>query len=236
MTQLIVALTLSALSLSVFAQPPVSKITSIVRENQWHTRVSYEFWSGEYPSPVIDLSAKVVGKSTIKVERSYETPGKTAMCTVDNGVYHPWSTTTNATYITIAALKEYKLTRAFDFESNSYDEKSGDIKTEKIKAQHGDVVTRVVYLGEGYCSAELIYQPNLQRKEVDFFCGDIDDTSIFKETKQSQSDNFSEQWIAFTCAEGFTGYIQDKQLLASPGARPGRILSHGEVGPAEDIP
>ncbi|MEK6556500.1 MAG: hypothetical protein AABZ31_14725 [Bdellovibrionota bacterium] len=233
------ALALSSLVLlsavTSFADAPYSKLTQVNRDGKISARVVYNFWSGEYPMPVIDLATEIGGNSAIMVEKSFNNLGQTALCTANNGIYHPWSKTANSVknYLSIVPLQEYRLLKTMNFDATVYDEKTGDPTTVEIKARKSDLLTRVVYLSEGYCSGELVLAPKLKRAQVDFSCDQVEDVTLFKKTAQSQDDEFSEQWIEVNCLEGFTGYIRDQNLLTSPGAQEGRILGYGEVGPAE---
>lgn len=192
----------------------------LVREGKTTTRLAYEFWSGEYPGPIIDLNSQTPGTTTVLAHASVRDLSETQSCAIQNGVYHPWSKGNKSliTFYTLTAQKSYRA------------EKDHDLDSEKIKK--GDTISHVVYLAEGSCQAQWSGREKKGRSVVVFSCDELENPRDFKPL-EGQGDPFLEQWLYVRCGDGSKAFVQDKQLLAAPGAKEGQLVGYGEVKGAE---
>lgn len=220
-----------------------SKLQTIVRDNKSQTVVEYDFWSYEYPSPVIDVSSKLAGgKTTITAQKSLVQLGQPVSCTIKNGIYHPWSSTENSIerFTTLSSLREFRARRAHTLTFPDYSEEKGPFES-KIRVRRGDVFTRLIYTSEGYCNVEHV-NSKLVRKDLVVECSVFDNKRLYAETAKSTplpkegETAYSEQWLTLSCAEGYSALVRDEDLLKVPTVKMGAILGYGTVGAEEDQP
>ncbi len=200
------------------AGPQASYLLPITRDGKTVNRVARNFWSGEYPQPVIDVNANKKGETTVSAFKSLRDKKDAVKCTIKNGVYHPWSKTPNSmleTY-TIQALSEY--------------EAKTDVATDAFALKAGQKLTRVAYLAEGLCEAYAT-GPGKKERRLDFSCDELKNPGL-KEVA-GQNDKFSEQWLQLKCKDGTKAFVEDKALLAQPGVKEGEISEYGSVTPAK---
>ena len=178
----------------------------ITRDGKTVTRLSYDFWSGEQPAPVIDLNSAAKGSTKVSAYASLRTLDKKVGCTIKNGVYHPQARTANSAkaYYTITPVVEYEATKSVTLE--------GDWTA----ALHpGDKVVDLIPLGEGQCRFTVVQGKT--RRDIEMVaCETPDATPGLK--RVAPAEKYSEQWIYLTCAEGYPAFIRDQGLLAAPGA------------------
>ncbi len=108
----------------------------ITRNQVTHEMLAYPFWSGEYPSPVIDVKTKKIhGYLSLRDLREKKT------CTVIPGVYHPWSEdkTSILSFYSITEKEDLLLLKDMP----------------DIDAKKGDKLKNTIYLSEGMCLYEL---------------------------------------------------------------------------------
>lgn len=199
---------------------------AVTRGDLTRTRVAYNFWSGEYPTPVIDVTEN----TTITAYQSLRTLDKPVACTISQGLYHPWSETSNSVmlYYTIAAVNSYSVVRDFTLEEANV---SSDPMISGVEFSIGDQVVNVIYLSEGWCRGTQ-RTPSGQRTDVDFFCDDITTSDNLRVIQEDW--DYQEQWMYLSCSEGYTAFVQDQSLLAQPKIKEGQILGYGEVGSANN--
>lgn len=209
----------------------------ITRNGQTATRVAFRYWSGEWPSPVIDVkSNRSSGSTAIRAYSSLRDPAKSQQltCTIRNGVYHPWagrgvSETNNRrldpsaiTYYTILAAEDYEVVNATSIENGE--------GTAPTALPRGARIENVVYYGENFCGATLVHNGSSTPVESDcpFFQENTDLRRI------GTPDSFeAEQWIHVTCNEkdstgqSIKAFVKDSDLLAQPGIRQ---ACHGGYG------
>lgn len=180
----------------------------ITRGGTTYTMVIYDFWSGEYPKPVIDIRPAHSGWTTIRGYASLRNPGKEEMCTVRAGVYHPWSKdhVSLIDFYTIIPKVTYVARR--------------DTTVGERRIARGDVLEDEVYLAEGDCS----YVLN-KRKKITAFC--LDNPGDFR--RMTRKAHPSEQWLYLNCQEGYNVFVQDRDLVRQPHVRKGKIVTYGEV-------
>jgi len=206
----------------------------IVRESKTETRMAHNFWSGEWPAPVIDVqSSKKSGTTTISGFSSLRNPGPERLrCTVKNGVYHPWSQKDPSiiNYYTLAELLDYKVI-------NKVVRGNGDQKSKaKTIYPKGAEILNVVYYGENFCGATLKIGKNLRPVTDD--CPFFMENPSFQRTSPATNleREFREQWLYFACEEkGADGkqikaFVQDADLLGQPGIQKGCLGEYGSVG------
>lgn len=178
------------------------------------TKVAASFWQSEYPGPVIDVSSKKSGRTTVQAYISLRKLDAPIACTVKNGIYHPWSKTQNSVinYYTITSVEDYRARKT--------------VKLEQYSISEGDRITNVVYASEGLCIG------NLEDKQIEFRCNDVDQNpQDFQRMGEADKASRLEQWLYLKCEEGHKAFIQDSALLKSKGVKKGVILKYGEVGP-----
>ena len=180
----------------------------ITRNGVTHTMVAYNFWSGEYPQPVIYIQPGRNNTSKIRGYASLRTPGKKKSCTVKSGIYHPWSKNK------ISLINYYSIIPIINYVAKN------DTILNDQKIKKGDRLGHEVYLAEGSCA----YLFNGKIK-LETSC--IDEDPKFKITKYPSHP--SEQWLHLSCKEGYNIFVQDRDLLTQPNVRKGRILGYGEV-------
>jgi len=186
-----------------FAEGGSYKI-SITRNDITKTRFVYNYWSHEFPTPVINVNARKPGYTKIYAYKSLRKLNQKVICTIKNGLYHPWSKTANSVinYYTIIALHEYIALISTMLDSRP--------------VKKGQIITNVHYLSEGYCSGNL--KSNQKIINIDFTCSDIDKNKFKQITTK---DNFVEQWLYMKCREGYNAFIKDAALLKQPGIKGG---------------
>lgn len=221
-----------------FANDPSSYKLEIIRDSKTQQKMVYRFWSGEYPQPVIDVQSKIKGKTVITASTSLRNPSETVSCTINNGVYHPWSQAKNNTpviFYSVKSQEDYLVKKKTSMERFVYESETSAGRTETYEFNPGDQIQNIYYAGEGYCVGSHIQTIKKQKKltEIDFSCELVDDKNSFKRlTPPTAKDDLIEQWLYISCAEGHKAFIRDNDLLASPGVKEGTIKDYGSVGPA----
>lgn len=194
----------------------------ITREGKKTTRVAYNFWSGEYPSPVVDINSDKPGTTTIKAYTELRDPKSTnrVNCTVKNGIYHPWSDKdpSSLTYYSLSSREEYTAIV--------------DTTIGKLKVPKGSVISNVVYYAENYCGA--ILRNKKTARPISESCDVFRDTKTFERISASEGE-FSEQWLYFICAEkkadgsALKVFVRDEDLIKQPGIQTGCPSEYGKV-------
>lgn len=184
---------------------------AITRDGRQQTRLIAPFWSGEYPSPVIDVSSRKPGTTTVKGYKSLRDPKEPVSCTIKNGLYHPWAKekASAANFYSIVAVEEYLSLKQQTLDG--------------IELQKGDLIIDLIYHGEGSCGARVAKS----RKEIEIQCDSVQQSADFKALKQP--DNFAEQWLRLKCAEKYDAFVQDSNLLKQRGVSKGDITGFGEI-------
>lgn len=209
---------LSSLVVISSAQAGAYKI-NVVRDGVTHEQTVYNFWSGEYPMPVIDVNSKIEGQTTINALTELRGGGTAVKCTIQNGLYHPWSSTKNSTrlFYSLTGVQDYVVTKEEILEIGAAD---------KLALKVGDKITEVQYGAEGYCLAN--HRRGDTLTEIGAFCDAMnEEVSYLKLEKKTAS--LGEQWLYLNCAEGMQAFVQDKDLLSQPGIKEGQIKVYGEV-------
>jgi hypothetical protein len=92
-----------------------------------------DFWSGEYPGPVVQLDAAV--SLPARTDPCLAAPDTT--CALGPGLYHPWAGV--GEYITLRAPERYRASTKVALE-------------EDVQLDPGEEIELITYLAEGYCS------------------------------------------------------------------------------------
>lgn len=181
----------------------------IERNGTKHTMLSYNFWSGEYPYPVISVQS--TKKNWVKIQgySSLRKLDKKKSCTIKTGVYHPWSRTKTSiiNYYTIIPQVSYVVQK--------------NTVIEGTKFKKGDKLNRELYLAEGFCSYSL-----KDGKEFEAFCIDKKDKN-FKRVESPS--HLSEQWLYLSCKENYNIFVKDNDLLSQPYVKEEKVTGYGEV-------
>ena len=184
---------------------------AITRDGKQQTRLIAPFWSGEYPSPVIDVSSRKPGTTTVKGYKSLRDPKEPVNCTIKNGLYHPWAKekASAANFYSIVAIEEYLSLKQQVLDGT--------------ELKKGDLIIDLIYHGEGSCGARVAKN----RKEIEFQCDTVQQSAGFKALKQP--DNFAEQWLRMKCAEKYDAFVHAAALLKQKGVSRGDITGYGEI-------
>jgi len=211
----------TAIAVSSSAQADATAMQiPVTRGGETKTRVSYQFWSGEYPGPVIDVGGSNKGMTIVKAHRSLRNPGKPVNCEIKNGLYHPWSHEKNSvlSYYTVVATYNYLVLQDTLIDND-------DSRLDPVRAVKGSSLQNVVYYGENICGGTIVNTG--ARAEVSFSCEIVDDKLTFKKT--TPNDAFVEQWIHINCADSTKAFVQADALLKQRGVKRGDIADYGKV-------
>ncbi len=210
------------LSVALCAEEIPYKI-DVIRDGKLHHQVAYNFWSGEYPMPVININAGKRGKTTIKGYTTLREKTQLKPCTVKNALYHPWSKDKNS-YInlyTIAPIESYEILSTFPYELQK------EVGETDIKA--GDKIINIVYLGEGYSQG--ILQSSAKNDTLIAFQSQLfeNNPKVFKRIDDISTLKTKEQWLYLKCEESYNVFVEDKDLLAQKGIKEGQVTGYGEI-------
>ncbi|MDD5548589.1 MAG: hypothetical protein PHI79_03205, partial [Sulfurovaceae bacterium] len=159
------------------------------------------------------------GKTTIEGYVSMRDKKERKICTIKNGLYHPWSKDKNSyiNFYTIVPVESYEV---ISTPANDLAEKS--LKT-------GDKIINIVYLGEG--ESQGILQSNSNEDTLIYFQSQIfeNNPKIFKSIENISTYNNDEQWLYLKCDERYNVFVEDKDILSQKGIKKGQITSYGEI-------
>lgn len=196
---------------------PISRASSTVE------MVAYNFWSGEYPGPVINVKSDQAGTTTVQAYKSLRQLDQPVACTIKNGLYHPWASPSSPTvFYTIAPNVKYVVKK--DATLTYYPKNESVDMTVDLKV--GDVLEREVYVGENYCSIAIPVKGVLT--EVGIGCDATTDETVFQKVVGGGD---TEQWLYVKCENGEKAFVRDQSLLAEPGVTEGQVIEYGTVGP-----
>ncbi|WP_069470788.1 hypothetical protein [Candidatus Marithrix sp. Canyon 246] len=185
-----------------------SYLLPITRDGVTHTMITYNFWSGEYPNPVIHVQPSKNNWSTVIGYSSLRNLGKKKVCSIKTGIYHPW------TKDKISLINYYSITPKINYLVQQ------DTILEDQKVKKGDTIKNEFYLSEGFCSYLLSDKTDIEAK-----C--IDNSTQFKRIKFPAHP--AEQWLYLSCKEGYKIFVQDTDLLSQANVNEGGISGYGEV-------
>lgn len=214
----------------------------ITREGKTLIRVAYNFWSGEYPNPIIDVNSSKPGTTTISAYTSLRDLKDVVSCTIQNGVYNPWSKNARSLehYYTLTAANDFLVLNDMVI-TKSYYGSGNEPKSKKIKVPAGSKIINVVYGSENFCAATLRIGSNLTPidESCDFFFDNPKKLqAIFKE-----KDQFSEQWLHLNCSEttstgaALKAFVNADALMSQKdkGIREGCPAGYGNVSGAGSV-
>lgn len=212
------------------ALPLSSELKPITRDGVTKNMLVYSTWSGEYPIPVVDVKSRNPGTTTLQAEASFERLGQKKSCTVENGLIHPWSQSDESVvrYFSVAENRLYRVLQPMEL---MWDDGPGDYKS--VRAEAGEFLTNVYYLGEGFLLGDL-EDRNLKLKaaNVSLDVSLLGDNSKVVELTAPGKQRATEQWVELMCTEGGTAYMRDTDLLSVQGVQEGQIIDWGGVAPA----
>lgn len=210
---LLIIFGLLLLQASAAAAPVDAYKANVTRSDATAQRLIYNFWSGEYPAPVIDVHASKSGVTKISAHKSLRALNEPVACTIKNGLYHPWSDTKTSVrgYYTVSNVTDYEVKRRVELDGT---------------LQPGDRLINVFSLAEGLCKGTL--QSKSRKENIQFSCDVLDDSGQFKNLAPT-TDRFHEQWLYLSCNEGYAAFVRDEDLLKQPGIKAGRIASYGRI-------
>lgn len=210
----------------------------ITRGDKKTTRMAYNFWSGEWPFPVIDVNSTEKGQTKIVGYMSLRNPtdADKVSCTIENGIYHPWSEKDPSllTYYTVTQSNDFKVVKDTTYEL--YNEKKK--KLVKVKVPKRASFNNVVYYAENECGS--IYKVGKTSRPFSSDCGFFFENPAL--VKASDETEFKEQWLYLTCEEKNADgkpikvFVQDTNLLSQPGIEHGCPGEYGQVKDAKSCP
>jgi len=194
-----------------------SQTVPTTRKGVTYSMVAYNFWSGEYPKPVIYV--KKTDDSWRKIEgyASLRKLTERKICSIRPGIYHPWSKDKTS------LIDFYTLTPKIDYVAKS------NATLDEQQIQRGDRLENEFYIAEGSCS----YLLN-KRRQITTTCikEAVEDPSIFSRTKKRSHPR--EQWLYLNCKEGYNVFVKDTDLLKQPNVKKGKIIEYGKVAAPTD--
>jgi hypothetical protein len=207
----------------------------ITRDSKTTTRIAYNFWSGEWPGPAIDVFSDLKGETKISAYKNLRNPSAADRvdCTIKNGVYHPWSKTDGSAinYYTLWPVEDYKVIKKIVFNPN--DVYVGG-KTRKLTLPVGTLLLNLVPYAENYCGVTMKIGKNV--RPLEGYCPIFTENPSIVRTTPDTDDSFIEQWIYLSCQEKGTdgkplkAFVKDTDLLAQPGIIQGCPTEYGSVG------
>ena len=208
-----------------------SELVEITRDSKVMTRVQYNQWSGEEPSPVIDFltSGQKMNSVTAYLSVSDLSKKNQILCLMDSGLIHPWAENKEVLqYLTLIEQQKYTLRKSFEFL------KALDLEKQQVlllKTKPDDVIESVIYNSNGVCTFKILSQQ--KKYQIDQDCSLISDRAAVQ-SKYDSNDVFKEQWIEFNCYqknkdEPLRAFIRDIDLLKMPGVKTGCIKSAQKV-------
>ena len=203
----------SLLLVNSYCQELHSYSASITRNGFTKLMTIYDFWSREYPKPVIYIKPNKSGYIRIKGYPSPRKLTKKTPCLIKTGLYHPWSedNTSVKVFYTITPKVSYIALKNINLDDG------------KIKIDKGDILENEAYISEGEC-----YYILNKIKGITTYCIGEDN----KEFKKIKERSFpTQQWLYLQCKEGYNIFIQDKELLKYPQVTKGVIKDYGKVAP-----
>ncbi len=212
------------LNVALYAEEVPYKL-DITRDGKVSTQVAYNFWSGEYPSPVINIHAGTDGKTTIEGYVSLRDKKERKVCTVKNGLYHPWAKGKDSliNFYTIVPIESYKVLVELP------DEVQSSFSDPDLKV--GDEIRNIVYLAEG--ESQGIIHGDKRADETVYFQTNIfeNNPKIFQRIENISTLEKNEQWFYLKCDEGYNVFVEDVDLLEQEGIKKGQITGYGSVSP-----
>lgn len=192
----------------------------ITRNGVTENMLAYNFWSGEYPTPVVHVRKDM----TVDAYASLRQLTKKVKCDIKKGLYNPWSSTKNSadTYYSIVPVHTYVAQKDVEIEEMIIPNSDGTWKTIS-KLKKGDTVTNVIYGGENWCSGEMIAVGTSKKQYVEFWCPSIEENSGLKEVNKPKHKEVYEQWVYLACENGEKAFIKDETLLSLPNVEEGSI-------------
>lgn len=175
-------------------------------------------WLGEYPGPVIDVTRKVTVRSYQDI---LNLKGR-KKCTIQKGIYHPWSTDAGSTigFLSIVGWNSYLIEKAFtSTEAFAVDQSAN--APQKFHFKPYSKVLGVYHLAEGWCRGSYMSGKDGRRTDIEFYCPVITDNKRYSKPFEKKWNEFHEQWIMVRCEEGYTSHIQDITLLKKWGVKQG---------------
>lgn len=205
----------------------------ITRQNIKTTRVAYNFWSGEWPMPIIDVNSdKSEGTTTIQAYTNLRDPKETdrVACTIKNGLYHPWSKQDPSLiiYYSLSSREEYVAKE--DTFLPMFD-KDGNEK--RLAIPKDSVISNVVYYAENYCGA--ILRMGKKARPISAECPFFSENKSLKLTSKKEKDDYSEQWLYLQCSEkdakgnSLKAFVRDQDILSQKGIQQGCPSDYGSV-------
>ena len=203
-------------------------------------QVAMNTWQGEYPGPVIDVSSKKKNKTTtVKGWESLRQLKVQKNCTIQNGLYHPWSQTKNSVieFYTIAPVLDYvvlqDITNPEDLGLSAFYE-GQTVPAIKTNSK----IVNYMYLAEGGAMATLqqdgveqylyLFYDTLEQPE--YFAKTLETKALKTVTEEDGSTyEANEQWLYVKCNEGYKVFIEDVALLGQKGVKQGNITGYGEI-------
>lgn len=202
------------------------KLPIVRDDNQKIKALAYNYWSGEYPKPAIDVNTDQDGTTKINGYKSLRNLTEPIECELKNGVYHPWSDSDGSVinYYTITERSDYKVIKTFRTE-------------QKEVIVKGAELSNVHYQGENWCGAVLKRKKII--KQLSLSCEYFNDSKLVSEIETKNNFKKTEQWLYVKCenkddkGNNIKAFVQDTYLAKQTqlGIKEACITGYGTVGP-----
>lgn len=189
--------------------------------------LAYPYWSGEYPTPAIDINANKPGTTAVTGFKNLRKLTEPITCELKNGVYHPWSDSDASAikYYTITQQSDYKVVKSFTTPDNQ-------------KIPTGALLTNIIGQAENWCGAQLTFKK--MNKEISLSCDYLTDKKTLTKINIEKNFQGNEQWLYVKCenkdesGENIKAFIQDKYLMQQTqlGIKDACITGYGSVAPS----
>jgi hypothetical protein len=209
----------------------------ITRQGVTTTRVAYNFWSGEWPTPVIDINSEKAGATTIQAYRTLRDPKETdkVACTIANGLYHPWSKKDPSIIIYYSLSSRESYTAKEDTFLPMYDAEGNE---KRLEIPKDSVISNVIYYAENYCGA--ILRMGKKARSISASCDFFSENKSLVMTSKKEKDDYSEQWLYLQCAEKnadgspLKAFVRDEEILKQAEIKQGCPAEYGSVQSAKN--
>jgi hypothetical protein len=208
----------------------------ITRQGLTTTRVAYNFWSGEWPTPVIDVNSDKTGSTTIQAYKTLRDPKESdkVACTITNGIYHPWSKKDPSIIIYYSLSSRESYVAKEDTFLPMYDSEGNE---KRLQIPKDSVISNVIYYAENYCGA--ILRMGKKARSISASCDFFTENKSLVMTSKKEKDDYSEQWLYLQCAEknmdgsSLKAFVRDEEILKQPGIKQGCPAEYGQVQGAQ---
>ena len=194
-----------------------------------HTNFSYgtpplpsfhwtNFWSGEYPSPVVNVLADTKIDGVINYRK--KTKSNIKACTLPRGQYHPWSMENKDRYVSGQPILHYKARSRTMLHGVIKGQKRGS----RFPLRKNSLISVFSYLSEGQCLL------SVGKKAIELVA-ECPDPKKFEPLNKVNMGR-ERQLFKADCKEGFIAWIEvNKALFKNKSIEQGSHMGWGKLKP-----